>query len=328
MATTRRIKRSRLAQRRRLIRAGLATALLLSIGAVLTLIGFLLRLDAITIQHVSVSGNEAVDSDRISGVIEEALSGSYLLVVPRNSAFFFPGSSIQRSLKEEIPRLKSVELDTESFDTVHVRVAERTPYALWCGARDAISYDAGDADDALQSVLHATASPAAPEAADAAVSTSSVANAPVSTASGECYFMDENGFVFGPAPTFEGSVYFRYYGSLGDGVIGSQYQSKERFQTYQLLFQAFEESGVTPIAMTIEENGDVAVFLDSGGKIAFNDDQNLNRIVENLRTVLRADAFTEDALQRLHYIDLRFGNEVYYKFENDERATSSEGDNS
>jgi hypothetical protein len=329
MATTRRIKRSRLARRRRLIRAGLAGASVLGVCGVLALIGFLLRLDSITIQQVAVSGNEAVAPTRISDVVEDVLAGSYLLVVPRNSSFFYPGGGIKQELKQHIPRLRSVQLDTDSFTTLRAQVREREPYALWCGARDAISYDAGDADGALQSVLHATATPNAPmPARSSSTSDMSDAAAQRSTATGECYFMDESGLVFGPASVFDGSVYMRYYGSVGKEVIGSHYLPPERFQTYQLLLQAFEESGIEPTGMTIEANGDVAVFLETGGKIAFNDEQDLNRVVENLRTVLDASEFDERGLSELHYIDLRFGNEVYYKFEDDERATSSDGERS
>jgi cell division septal protein FtsQ len=105
------------------------------------------------------------------------------------------------------------------------------------------------------------------------------------TASESCHFLDDTGLVFAQAPTFTGGdVYFRYYGVLQDGV-----------KTRQLA--------------VLRE--DYELYLPEGAKVIFTHDQDLSLILGNLLTVVRSGQIEFEGLD---YIDLRFGNKVYYRY--------------
>jgi len=73
----------------------------------------------------------------------------------------------------------------------------------------------------------------------------------------------------------------------------------------------------------ITKDGNVEVFLSAGNssavrpEIIFKSNSNFQNIAENLETALTADPLQSELKNKyssLQYIDLRFGNKVYYKF--------------
>jgi len=72
----------------------------------------------------------------------------------------------------------------------------------------------------------------------------------------------------------------------------------------------------------VQEDGDVKLYLSSftskmGPEIIFKADSNFEKIIENLQSVLSTEPLQSDFKNKyssLLYIDLRFGNKVYYKF--------------
>jgi len=72
----------------------------------------------------------------------------------------------------------------------------------------------------------------------------------------------------------------------------------------------------------MKEDGDIEIYLkpvDSLNfpKIILKSTSDFNKVVENLQSVLTTEPFQSDFKNKyssLLYIDLRFGNKVYYKF--------------
>ena len=132
-----------------------------------------------------------------------------------------------------------------------------------------------------------------------------------------CYFMDENGYIFDVAPYFSGSVYFKFYGS---GDLGS-YFSATKFQQLVSFKEVLTKMGLKLTELDIADNGEVDIFLtsSSGPKIIFNIDADFQNLAENLQAALTTEPLQTEfktKYAKLQYIDLRFGNKVYYKFSN------------
>lgn len=129
----------------------------------------------------------------------------------------------------------------------------------------------------------------------------------------KCSFMDEDGFIFDEAPYFSGEVYFKFYGSL----------SQVNFEKLILFKKTLETIEIKPTALRIEENGDIKIFLSAlnktptGSYIILKADSDFQKVAENLEIALGTEPLLSDFKNKyssLLYIDLRFGNKVYYKF--------------
>ena len=147
-----------------------------------------------------------------------------------------------------------------------------------------------------------------------------------------CYFMDENGYIFDVAPYFSGEVYFKFYGETDlpaqTGVnsaspMGS-YFSKQNFQQLISFKDVLVGLGLKPVALYTTSDGDIDIFLSGGATlttgpmIILRADADLQNEAENLEAALTTEPLQskfKNNYTSLQYIDLRFGNKVYDKFQ-------------
>ncbi|HEY4494225.1 MAG TPA: FtsQ-type POTRA domain-containing protein [Candidatus Paceibacterota bacterium] len=130
----------------------------------------------------------------------------------------------------------------------------------------------------------------------------------------KCYFLDESGYIFDEAPYFSGSVYFKFYGKKGD------YFAPGNWAKFMGFKENLEKMGIKPTSLYMKDDGDSEVYLGLSGKpkILIKTDSDLNKMAENLQAALSTQPLQNDFVKKyssLEYIDLRFGNKVYYKFQ-------------
>ena len=124
----------------------------------------------------------------------------------------------------------------------------------------------------------------------------------------KCYFMDESAFIFDEAPYFSGEVYFKFYGQANSDFI--------KFFTFK---KTIEDMGLKPVGLSVMDTGDIKMFLSGKEKpeILLRSDADLQKVAENLQAALGVEPLKSEFKNKyssLLYIDLRYGNKVYYKF--------------
>jgi len=82
--------------------------------------------------------------------------------------------------------------------------------------------------------------------------------------------------------------------------------------------------GLKPYAFYVRDDGDIELYLQSNvalknsPKIIFKSSSDIVKLVENLQSTVLVEPLKTDLKDKynsLKYIDLRFGNKIYYKFE-------------
>lgn len=243
-------------------------------------LSFLSRIKKINIdiQNIEVSGNNVIDTEEVQKIAKRDLSGKYLFLFPRTNYFISPERKIKIDLLENFKRFSNVELSVKDARLLSIKVVEREGKYLWCGE-----------------------------------------NPPVSNEEGVCYFLDESGFIFDKAPFFSNGVYFKYYGTLGEDVfepIGN-YFLPQNFRKTVSLNQLLISMKLSPLYFFQNESGYMNIVLPNGAKIIFKPDADFEKLAENLEALFSTEPFKTDFVKKytsLLYIDLRFGNKVYYKF--------------
>src|SRR4051812_25084129 len=81
------------------------------------------------ISKVTVFGADQAFASYATG----AMAGSYLHIVPRNSAFFYPAREIRSEILASDRGIAAVSLFTEGFTALSIKVIRRVPVAHWCG---------------------------------------------------------------------------------------------------------------------------------------------------------------------------------------------------
>jgi len=247
-------------------------------GALLLLAVFsgivtLSQVDGLQVKNINISGNSAVIDADLITLAERIGSGKYLFFFPKTNIALFPRANVAAAIQENFPQISQVTVATQGLTNLDIGVIERTPVGLWCGRGASES-------QAL---------------------------------TGRCYFLDEGGYIYSKAPDFSGPVFLRYYGLDGDPApLRSQYLPPNTFRAMQLFLNGVRKLGLTPESFRLRDDVDYELWLDNGSKIFFSRNQDLNTVLLNLQSVVESDIFKGKA-DTLDYIDLRFGNKVYYK---------------
>lgn len=131
----------------------------------------------------------------------------------------------------------------------------------------------------------------------------------------DCYFLNRNGLIFSKAPNFTGNVFFRYYGSFDEvDPVGSYYlKTDNEFNRASILIDAIAELKLVPIELHPLDEDDMELYMEDGSKIIFARKQRSSEVLDNFKVVLGSETFRNEEMGNIEYIDLRFGNKVYFK---------------
>src|SRR3989344_869023 len=136
--------------------------------------------------------------------------------------------------------------------------------------------------------------------------------------SGGCYYLDKDGFIFAPASLASDIGPYTFMGTLANSgsPIGQTFLPRY-FPNMLEFLEKLKNAGYPPLGLSLEGEEDVSVTLDWGFEIRAPLRSDPDKLIRDLELVLASDTLRGKE-SRLEYIDLRFGNRVYYKFENSE----------
>ncbi len=246
------------------------------ISVIFASLAYISHTPGLNINAITITGNQTVSSEAIKTFIEKELEGNYIWFFPKTNILFYPKNELKNKLSLQFQRLKDVILSIKNNETLEVKLTERVGLYTWCGnnPEENISVDK------------------------------------------KCYFLDKDGYIFDEAPYFSGEVYFKFYGSAKVG----DFFSKKNFQQLIYLKGALTAIKLRISSIYLLEDNDLKIFLSgSAGKafIFIKADSDFQNMVENLQTALNTEPLLsqfKNKYSSLEYIDLRFGNKVYYKF--------------
>ena len=248
---------------------------------------YLYRLPVLNISEVEITGNKIIETEIIKEVVEQQITENYLYFFPKTNIFFYPKSVIKNELQNKFKRLKDINFSVKDKKVLEISMTEREALYTWCG-------------DVL------------PE---------------VNDSEQKCFFLDKEGYIFDEAPYFSGEVYFKFYGLSDVGRPTSEatgiYFSPNNFQKFITFKQELEGMKLRPVALDVTPDGDIKVLLSKGSttginpEIIFKADADFQKVAENLKAVLTTEPLQSNLKNKYSsflYIDLRFGNKVYFKF--------------
>jgi hypothetical protein len=264
----------------------------------LTLLSIFLFLGGVTgffyvskfrINDISVEGANVLDEEQIREEIVKLLKRKFLKIIPRDNIFILSKSEIAAKLIETFPALKSIAIGRDFPQKISFFLEERKPEALWCLGQ---------------------------------VSTNTISDLiPRSLGEAGCAFVDENGFIFQPAPIFSGAIFPVFYderqpsaspsGELSIG-IGKEMIAKSEFQKLLSFNKILGKNNMEVAKIILKDGWQYEIYLKESWYILLNDKNESNLSFSNLQLVL--DGTIKEKRPTLEYVDLRSGNKVFYKY--------------
>jgi cell division septal protein FtsQ len=129
----------------------------------------------------------------------------------------------------------------------------------------------------------------------------------------DCYLMDQEGAVYAPAPSSGGFVSYR--GHTAGSRLPRQYLSPQAFESLFALVDALSQKlPQSPvITVAVDANDDVEATFAGGFVLRFALGDAAGDTFERFSLALTSEPFAQHELSDFSYLDLRFGDKLYYK---------------
>lgn len=126
-----------------------------------------------------------------------------------------------------------------------------------------------------------------------------------------CFFLDDAGYSFSPAPTLVGGSFLRFISIGKDPSDHVQAFPEAEYRTIHELTRLFAEAKWFVSKAEVDAAGDAFLTIVDGGEFKVSLKQPANETVSNLLTVLGSENFAHIKPGNFEYVDLRFGSKVF-----------------
>lgn len=242
-------------------------------ASVFGLLVWLSHANILQIDEVVVRGQEVVTEESILSTAEEVLGGNYLFLFSKRNKLIYPKSQLRKTLLDNFTAIRSVDISREKNRVLKIGIEERKPTYVWC--RDG----------------------------------SSVADE-------NCFYVDGSGYIYSKSPSFSKGVYIELLGGDGEG-LGGGYMSLREMIFLQEMIAGLSTMKLKPNSVLVSErsvNNRKVELNFSKTKIIWNIDDDVSELLAKL-SLLRVGngeyLTIED--ESVEYIDLRYGNNIFYK---------------
>jgi cell division septal protein FtsQ len=137
-----------------------------------------------------------------------------------------------------------------------------------------------------------------------------------------CFQMDDTGYVFAEAASSSHAAYsspYTFTGDILDSPIGKTYIPGHLPGVLALLRMLQQRGDFIPTGVSIDGEQDFSVQFEDGFMLKASFGQDADTLARDLQLVLSSDALVGKESE-LEYVDLRFGNRVYYKMNGEEQV--------
>ncbi len=228
----------------------------------------------VTLGSVVVKGNSVLKSEEITAIADKAMEGEYLYLFSKKNILIYPNTAIQQHLIDTYKRIQSVDVGTTDSNSLVIEVVERQPVALWCDE--------------------------------------------------SCYYVDDTGYIFAEAPHFTENVYISYQGKIKDEPIGNIFLPESDFREIRSFVSNLKNVGLEPTTVVAKDHDEFQITIKNPaikdaeattGTIFINKNVPFEKTFDSIATFLREYRGRNGAgLKPIEYIDLRFGNNIVFKF--------------
>lgn len=276
MARRVQLPESKLRRKRRIMRTRLAIVLGVLAVVLFGVVVGLSWLPYIRIHAITVSGQTTLSEDTLRSFTADKISGRSLFIFPKNNILSYAREDIRKKILAEFPQVRQVSIRAKNPQTVEVSVTERTPQSLWC--------------DILPT------------------------NNP-------CLLMDGNGFAYVPEAGSSTAALIRYTGNASTtpgytaAVVPRQFLTPEQFIPLQALVSAISENQKdNPVLeVAVDEHGDVAARFANNFILKFVLAEAGKDVYQRYTIALSSAPFVGKSTGDFEYLDLRFGDKLYFK---------------
>jgi len=249
------------------------------VGVVLALLSPLIavRLPFFHIKTIEIKGATSIDKETVRKVIAGALEGSYALLIPYQFLWTAPEKRIIADISKTFPLVAEVQVKKEFPDKLSLLLRERTLFGIICNDRMTDETTAKDHKNV------------------------------------QCAYLDMEGIAYQKAPQPSGFLITKISIDTPISAVPIRLVEPKTMSRILFLHNALPliiDAEVVGYELISHLSHEMRAVSSDGFTIIFKRDDEFDRTFNVLKTVLKEIGNKRSSLD---YIDLRFGNKVFYK---------------
>jgi hypothetical protein len=252
---------------------------------------------AFRVEQIVVNDLTFTDRAAVELAVKETLEGRYLGLFARANSLTLPRRAIAHRITRDYPAVASVDVDMQGLHGVSIEVREYAPVAKWCNTAvtpaPALVHDDGE-----------TVAGTLPQ--------------PTNARTGDqCFLLNSEAVVFAPMPSVTTAAVpadlLTFFGRITSDPLRQQYTSRTRFEDILAFARLVRRLDIVVTEAWTVNDEVYALVTQPGAQLFIDATEDLGETFTNLDTVIKRDAINRAQFANMLYIDLRFGNRVFYK---------------
>ncbi len=261
---------------------------------VLTFFIYITNASFLRIQKIVVQEVKYTERSEIELTVKEQLEGRYFGLFSKSNALIFSRPKIANEIKKKYPSISKVDVDLKGVSTIDIQLEEYIATAIWCD-------------------IPVTPATTLIHDAEGVEKTSVIPQVVNSFRDQNCYFLNEEGIVFSPTKYDSSTEIVKTFGFIETDPLKKNFSNPKTFKDLVEFIKLLRRLNIVADQIWTT-NGEVyAILTQQGVKIYIDSESDVVSIFDNLETVMKRDAINQAQLSNIDYIDLRFGNRVFYK---------------
>lgn len=246
--------------------------------------------DFFKVRKIIVSDLKFSNRSEIENLVKTNMEGSYLGVFSKSNIFLINRQKIKREIKSKYSSISSIDIDNKGLNTINIELEEFSPSAKWCDVPVTQTVNPSHVNDQSISVI--------PQI--------------LNNYSANCYLMNSDGVIFSEDLNLEGD-FIKTFGYILSDPIRQNFSTPKTFKDLIDFVKLLRRLNIEANEIWTT-NGEVYVIVTKEKvKIYIDNQDDIVSVFNNLQTVIERDAINQAQFNNIDYIDLRFGNRVFYK---------------
>jgi cell division septal protein FtsQ len=130
-----------------------------------------------------------------------------------------------------------------------------------------------------------------------------------------CFLINAEGLIYTQEKVLNPKNVIKVSGVFenSNDILGKTYLNTETFKSILKTVENLNQLSIKPTLIDTEDQETIAIETMQGPYLLIDRNDNPADVLNNLQTVIETEEINEAQFKNLEYIDLRFGNKVYYK---------------
>jgi cell division septal protein FtsQ len=130
-----------------------------------------------------------------------------------------------------------------------------------------------------------------------------------------CFYMNRLGYVFAPAPKFEGNLFLVFRGVFHGDPLEQVYLPKADMDIVIGFIDALDKLGFKIVEVNIVSRDEVRFVLNTQAEVIVSMNDDLSEVQKNLKILSLSEDFihASGGLDKIEYIDMRYGKKAFWK---------------